>query len=449
MHGRQLAGLVGRQDQLRHQLDAPVPLGGVQQVFQGQRRGSVGLIPVGGSQVQLRDDVGLDPTKLTEQELPEQRVVAIPPAPTVQRDQEQARRLQVAKPRLRTRLVENRVAQRSRQLIENRRAPQEPLNTLRQLHQRLPVQVVGHVPIITGDRQHVAVGCRCAITAARYRPTGHPSVRAVTAAASSCSDGPRGPAAKICSAPARVEGQVAGRELHRVARSPQPRQVRLLGTTRRHQLRALQVSPRSPRSAHRDRPGTGARAGRRASARTEPGWSGTPRPGAARPGPKPTRQARARRRSDPVWPEIRAYAAANTDSSADGIVVEAVQRHPPDPSILRLGPFGQQGRLAVTRRRGDTDHPAIARASRLDQVRRDSPNLGDGRGTDKLRIEQHRLQLDDARRRPAPILGHQPDPNWDRLLGDSTLRPLQPDAGPVLRTTVAPAVGRARFTRSE
>ena len=65
-------------------------------MFQGQRRGSVGLVPVGGSQVQLRDDVGLDPTKLTEQELPEQGVVAIPLAPAVQRHQEHARGLQVA-----------------------------------------------------------------------------------------------------------------------------------------------------------------------------------------------------------------------------------------------------------------------------------------------------------------------------------------------------------------
>ena len=157
LHGRQLAGLVGRQDQLRHQLDAPVPFGRVQQVFEGQRRGPVGLVPVGGSQVQLRDDLGLDAAKLAEQELPEQGVVAIPPAPAVQRDQEQARRLQVAKLRLRARLVEDRVAQRSTQLVEHRRAPQEPLNTFRQLHQRLAVQVVGHVPIVTGDRQHVAV----------------------------------------------------------------------------------------------------------------------------------------------------------------------------------------------------------------------------------------------------------------------------------------------------
>jgi hypothetical protein len=113
LHGRQLASLIGRQGQLRHQLDAPVPLRRVQQVFDGQRRGSVGLVPLGGSQVQLHNDVGLDSTQLTEQELAEQPMIAIPPTATVERNQEQARRLQAAQPRLRTRLRENRVTQRS------------------------------------------------------------------------------------------------------------------------------------------------------------------------------------------------------------------------------------------------------------------------------------------------------------------------------------------------
>ena len=54
--------------------------------------------PVSGAQMQLRDHVRLHATKLTKQELPEQRVVAIPPTPAVQRHQEHARRFQAAKP---------------------------------------------------------------------------------------------------------------------------------------------------------------------------------------------------------------------------------------------------------------------------------------------------------------------------------------------------------------
>ena len=108
LHRRHLAGLVGRQDQLGHQLDAPLPLGRVEQVLEGGRRRSLGLVPVGGSQVQLRDDLGFDPAELAEQELPEQRVVAVPLAPPVERDQEHVRGLEAAQVLLRARLARGR-----------------------------------------------------------------------------------------------------------------------------------------------------------------------------------------------------------------------------------------------------------------------------------------------------------------------------------------------------
>jgi hypothetical protein len=75
-------------------------------MLQGQGRRSAGLVPVSRAQLQLGDDLGLDAAKLTEQELPEQRVVAIPPTLTIQRHQEQAHGLQVAKLPLRTWLLE-------------------------------------------------------------------------------------------------------------------------------------------------------------------------------------------------------------------------------------------------------------------------------------------------------------------------------------------------------
>src|SRR5918993_3947444 len=107
--------------------------------------------------MQFGDDIGLDLLELSEQELSEQPVVAIPPSPSIQRHQEQAPRLQLPKSGMRTWLVEYRVALGSRQLVEDRRAEEEPLNIFRQLHQRLAVQVVSHVPIVTGDRRWVAV----------------------------------------------------------------------------------------------------------------------------------------------------------------------------------------------------------------------------------------------------------------------------------------------------
>ena len=190
--------------------------------------------------MELDDDVGLDALELIKQELPEQGVVAIPPAPTVQRHQEQARRLQVAKLRGRTGLVEDGVAQRSAELIEHRGASQEPLNTLRQLHQRFAVEVVGHVPIVTGDRQHVASTVlgdqRGQVEPDRpsFGPDGHGGGQLRCDVHMGLREdllGARG-----------VQGQVAGRDLHRVARSPQPGQVGLLGTTRRDQLRTVRYA---------------------------------------------------------------------------------------------------------------------------------------------------------------------------------------------------------------
>ena len=57
-------------------------------------RGSIRLVPVGGSEVQLGHDLGLDSAQLPEQELPEQGVVAEPLPPPVEGDEEQARGLQ-------------------------------------------------------------------------------------------------------------------------------------------------------------------------------------------------------------------------------------------------------------------------------------------------------------------------------------------------------------------
>ena len=50
-----------------------------------------------------------------------------------------------------------------------------------------------------------------------------------------------------------------------------------------------------------------------------------------------------------------------------GIIVEAVERHPGHGAILVDGPFRQEGRLAVARRRRDRDEAATARASGLNK----------------------------------------------------------------------------------
>ena len=53
---------------------------------------------------------------------------------------------------------------------------------------------------------------------------------------------------------------------------------------------------------------------------------------------------------------------------AGGVVIETVERYPGDAAFLCTGPLGQEGRLAVTSRRRDPDHPATARTSGLDEL---------------------------------------------------------------------------------
>ena len=253
LHRRHLAGLVGRQDQRRHQLDASVPLGRVQQVLDGHRGGPVGLVPVGSSQMQFRDDVGLDSTQFAEQELAEQGVVAVPLAPTIERDQEQARprgcAAGPARPSLRGR---RRTAERT---VD--RAPPCAAGTAdRSRAGASTTRGTGSRPR-TGRHPRSSTPRRClsrAITAARYRPTGQPSVRSVTAAASSRVRCTR-PREDLLGA-GRVEGQVA--RPGTPARHPTPAAA-AGGAARNDSPRpvaSLGESPRSPRSARRDRPAT-------------------------------------------------------------------------------------------------------------------------------------------------------------------------------------------------
>ena len=359
-------------------------------MLQGQRGRAIGLIPVGGSQVQLHDDVGLDPLKLAEQELPEQGVVAIPPAPAVQRDEEQARRLQVAQLRL-TRPTRSRSRRTAERTVG--RAPRYAAGTAEHLSgscdQQLAVQVVGDVAIVTGDRQPVAV-----TVAGDHRG----QVQADGPSFGSRGDGCGllvgevhvGRGEDLLRA-RRVEGQVGGGDLHRVARGPQSWQVGLLGTAHRDQLRTL----RNPRDHHAEHivTGRGVKFVKIVEHQHERDRAGSKRRGEARRGAAQRRYAKTAHVSDQICvardPRVR---RRQHSQQCRRIIVQPVQRHPADTSILQFGPLCQQGRLAVTRRRRDPDHPAVAGPSRLDQVgvtHRTRPALRHR----QLRFEQHRLKF--------------------------------------------------------
>ena len=111
-------------------------------------QGAVCLEPVRGAEVQLLDQVGIGPSELTEQELPEQRVVAVPLPVPVERHQEGVRLLEGPEPLVGTRFLQDRVAQRSVEPVEHGGAPEEPLHRRVELAQRLLVEVVRDVAVV-------------------------------------------------------------------------------------------------------------------------------------------------------------------------------------------------------------------------------------------------------------------------------------------------------------
>jgi hypothetical protein len=79
--------------QFDHQLDGTITSCGLQQVFECHLRGTIDLVPVGRSHVQPFDVIGLSPTELVEQKLPEQGMVAVPVAVAIEWYHKRAGRL--------------------------------------------------------------------------------------------------------------------------------------------------------------------------------------------------------------------------------------------------------------------------------------------------------------------------------------------------------------------
>ena len=135
---RDLPRAVGRRHQLGHELRTPVAVGRGQQVVDRHARGAVGPEPVRGTHVQRLDHLRVGASELAEQEVPEERVVAVPLPSPVERDQEGVRRLEGLELLVSARLPQDRVAQRSVEPLEHRGAAQEVLRDRVQLAQRLP-----------------------------------------------------------------------------------------------------------------------------------------------------------------------------------------------------------------------------------------------------------------------------------------------------------------------
>ena len=319
----------------------------------------MGLIPVSGALVQRHDDAGFGAAKLGEQELPEQSVVSVPLPPAVERDQEQTGGLQAAQILSRAGGFENGVAERAAELIEHGRAAQEPLQILRLLAQRLAVQIVGHVPVITGDGRLFAVALfrdqSGEVEAGRpaFGPFAHRGRQLRTQADLRVGEDLLGARPIQC--------QVTGPELQRITRGPQPRQVRLLGTAAGGQQRPA-GNPRDHHAQHVVA-GGGAqlvqivqheheRNGASAELRCQPRCGATQHRHAG------TSHVGDQLRVAQAGPAVR---RRQRDQQHRGIIVETIQRHPRHAAVLRGGPLRQEDRLAIARWRGDRNQAALAR----------------------------------------------------------------------------------------
>ena len=94
-------------------------------VVDGGLRHAVVLVPLGGPQVELGDHTWLSSPQLRQHQPPEQMVVPVPLAVTVEWDDEQVAALQPIEDVARACLVQRRVAQRTAHVLEDRGVRQE------------------------------------------------------------------------------------------------------------------------------------------------------------------------------------------------------------------------------------------------------------------------------------------------------------------------------------
>ena len=183
---------------------------------------------------------GSDSTKLAEQELSKEAVVAEPLAPAIERDEERVRSLEPAQLPLCARLSEHGLTQRSAQLIEHRRATKEPLIVLGQLAQRLAIQIVRDVPVVPRDRR-----CQAALVAgdeSRQVQADRPAFGAFGHRRRLFARQRDVCAREDLFGSGRVESKVAHSDVERITRRSQARDVRLFGTARCDQLGAARNS---------------------------------------------------------------------------------------------------------------------------------------------------------------------------------------------------------------
>ena len=138
----------------------------------------VRLAPRRGAAVKLRDRLRITSPQLRHEQLAEQLVVPVPLPAAVEGNHQQVAALQPLEECGRSRDAEDGVAERTAHPVENRRVGQEGSLRRRDPVEDLRAQVVPDVPVIASQRHgHRRVQPPAfTASAARYRPTGQPSV---------------------------------------------------------------------------------------------------------------------------------------------------------------------------------------------------------------------------------------------------------------------------------
>ena len=114
---------------------------------------SVRLGPVRGAEMQRVGRTGLAARELGSQQLAEQPVVPVPLVSIVERDEQQVRVFERLQHLGRSRRVEQGIAQRPAQAVDDRRARQELHLVRREAREHFGTQIVRHQAIVTRERE--------------------------------------------------------------------------------------------------------------------------------------------------------------------------------------------------------------------------------------------------------------------------------------------------------
>jgi len=106
--------------------------------------------------VELWDHVGFGAAELVEQQVAEEVVVAVPLTGGVEGLQEEVRALQFLEQAVRADRVDDGVAQRARQPVEDRRVQEEAPNVFGLTVEYLGAQIVDDVAVVAGERRDEA-----------------------------------------------------------------------------------------------------------------------------------------------------------------------------------------------------------------------------------------------------------------------------------------------------